>query len=192
MIADWPSCRDVRLEVVNEAGGNLGIVLVRAEEAGANHICLQADSEPSVAGHEIHSAADRECKGILAAKRSLGREFGTTDHAVSPHINLAADLQPVAYSSQSHHDGGINVALWSARGCKFATPSEVASVGVVHERHVETVQIACDAREFVEHEVRVSGVSLPVVVLEDSVHTLGSRFGGFSSGNRKCRHRRSQ
>src|SRR5271167_3648494 len=119
-------------------------------------------------GQKIHSAAHRKGEGILTAERSLGRKFRTAHHAVRPYINLPADLQPVAHSSQSHHDGGVEVTLWSERGRKFAIAGEVASVRIVHERHVEAVQIAGNTREFVEHEVSVSGIRLPVIVLKHS------------------------
>lgn len=139
MAAHCGTRRHTALELVNDASRYLGIVLMRAEEPRADHVGLQADAESFVAGIEIDSTAGYESEGVLAAKRRLRQKFCSAPHAVRPYVNLPRNFQPVADSSHSHCDSGVNATLRREGGSKLAVAREMAAVGVVDERHIETV-----------------------------------------------------
>src|SRR5580698_1517860 len=189
------------LELVNDADRNLWVVLVSAEEPRAYHVTLQPKPESLAAWVEINSTAGFVGKGALAAERCLGQKLRASDQAVRPYLDLLRNCDPVAHPCESHLDSRIDRVIWCERGRKLTVTCEMTPVRIVGERHVKTVQIASNARELIKYEVRKSNVGLPVVVLKNSIHALGFRFGlstqsqGVRSGNRlrrRCRSRKSK
>src|ERR1700735_507423 len=172
------------LEFEDDAGGYFGAVLVNAEVACTKHVRLEAVAEAMMGRHQVYAAAQLVGERAFSTEGSLRREVCESDETMGEDFQAARE--GIAETRTSATEESPRTITRQSAVCPHQLTVKPNPVPVKPDyRSVHAILIYRGAGHYVGPQEGVTNVTLPAIIFENPLDTLGFRNGSWGRGKER-------